>query len=168
MTAPGWIIRLYSPMTSNWKLVMVFRKKKKDLEMEINSRKDSYPTSRSNCRKCGRESSPHWRILQKQYFVDDKQWVPEDTLEKSRNVGQGQVEQHAQALESRRWRFTWSLGLNVTPMWLIFSVSMADKMVRLSLLKESMQWGCFWSIEDPQIYFSFPIIMVVKLGKQLT
>lgn len=62
---------------------MQFRKKKKDLEMEMNSRKDSYPTSRSNCRKCGRESSPHWRILQRQHFVDDKQRVPEDTLGKS-------------------------------------------------------------------------------------
>ena len=31
---------------------------------------------------------------------------------------------------------------------------MADEMVRLSLLKDSMQWGCFWSIEDPHISFS--------------
>ena len=81
---------------------MEFRKKKKDLEMEINSRKDSYPTSRSKWRKCGRESSPHWRILQRQYFVDDEQRVPEDTLEKSRNIGQGKVKQSAQALECRR------------------------------------------------------------------
>lgn len=111
-------------------------------------------------------------VEDREYFVDDKQWIPEDTLERSQELSKDRtrkVKEKCPGIGMQEMKANLESGAyyHDTQVINLHGVSMTDEMVRLWLLKESMQWGLFRSTESPQTSFSFLPILTVMLGEQL-